>query len=482
MTTAKGKARTARRVVAAVCPPTFCRVPEGDEATGRDCVDLAAAYGIGLDDWQAEIVRGVLRESHGVWSASQAGLVVARQSGKGQILVALELFGLFELGEQILHTAHAVKTSSDAFRRLWAVIQSFPELACRVVRHSQMIGAEYVELDSGARIAFTTRSASAGRGLSIDRLVVDEAEDLPAAEVAALAPTVYSRPRAQSLYFGTAPGPMHDSEAFATMRRSAHDGLNPRLAWWEWCADWGDDIDDRDLWVRVNPAVAAGRVSIQAIIDDRAVLPPDAFRAERLSMWVPPRAESMLFAAADWESLADPNSLPATDVALGVDAGPSRESATVCVAGKRSDGRIHLEWYNTRDGVTWLPGWVSERLTGRVRAVVVDERNALAEIDWQAARVRPTMAATREVAVAAGLLYDSITEGTVRHRGQLELSRAVLSAKQRPIGQAFGWDRKAPGASVLIAASLALWGVVGCDRPQRPRRGNSSAGRQAVVL
>src|SRR3954454_9237345 len=137
--------------------PTFWRVPEGDESTGQDCVDLALAYGIPLDPWQIEIIVGVLRESDGGWSASQAGLVVARQSGKGQIILALELFGLFELGEQILHTAHAVKTSSDAFRRLWGVIQSYPDLAARVRRHSQMIGAEYVELDTGARISFTTR-------------------------------------------------------------------------------------------------------------------------------------------------------------------------------------------------------------------------------------------------------------------------------------------------------------------------------------
>src|SRR6478609_32466 len=38
------------------------------------------------------------------------------------------------------------------------------------------------------------------------------------------------------------------------MRSSAHDGLNPRLAWWEWCAEWGDNIDDQALWSRVNPA------------------------------------------------------------------------------------------------------------------------------------------------------------------------------------------------------------------------------------
>jgi hypothetical protein len=72
---------------------------------------------------------------------------------------------------------------------------------------------------------------------------------------------------------------MHDSEAFATMRSSAHDGLNPRLAGWEWRAD----ADAEELWLRVNPAVATGRVPIQAVVDDRAVLPPDHFRAERLS-------------------------------------------------------------------------------------------------------------------------------------------------------------------------------------------------------
>lgn len=464
------------RVNERLCPPTFTRVPEGDETTGQDCCDLAAAYNIGLDDWQQDIVRGLLRESGGLWSASQAGLVVARQSGKGQILLAVELFGLFELGESILHTAHAVKTSSDAFRRLWAVIQAHPELAARVRRHSQMIGAEYVELDSG-RIAFTTRSASAGRGLSLDRLVVDEAEDLPAPEVSALAPTVFSRPRAQSLFFGTAPGVFHDSEAFANMRASAHDGLNPRLAWWEWSAEWGDDIDDQELWVRVNPAVASGRIPLQAIVDDRAVLPPDAFRAERLSMWVPRAAEGMVFDPQAWDALCDPASVPLTELALGLDVPPSREAATVCLAGRRADGRLHLEWYETRQGVSWLPGWVDERLAPGVRAVVVDERGALAELDWTAANVRPHRAGHRDVAMGAGLLWDAVTEGTVNHRGQVELTTAVLNAKQRPMmgGQAFGWDRKAAGSSVLIAATLALWGVIGCDKPTRPRRSTRPA-------
>jgi phage terminase large subunit-like protein len=464
--------------------PTFARVPEGDETTGKEAVDLARAYGVPLDEWQVTIVRGILRESHGGWSASQAGLVVGRQNGKGQILLALELAGLLLFAEQVLHTAHAVKTSSDAFRRLWRVIEEHSDLSRLVKRHSQQVGLEYVELTSGARIAFTTRSASAGRGLSIDRLVVDEAEDLPAPEVGALAPTVFSRPKAQSVYFGTAPGPMHDAEAFATMRKAAHEGLNPRLAWWEWCAEYGADLDDQELWRRVNPAVASGRVALQAIVDDRAVLPPDQFRAERLSMWIPTGGASV-FEASSWEALLDRDSTAVKDLAIGVDAPPSRDAATVCLAGRREDGKLHVEWYETRDGVRWLPEWTAERLSPKLRAVVVDARNPLAELDWPAAGVRPTLAGSRDVAAAAGVLYDGIADAGVRHRGQVELSRGVLGAKQRPMvgGQAFGWDRKAPGSSALLAASLAVWGVEApnVSRPRRRRPGEPSS-RRIIVM
>lgn len=112
---------------------------------------------------------------------------------------------------------------------------------------------------------------------------------------------------------------------------------------------------------------------------------------------------------------------------------------------------------------------------------MLDERGALAELDWQAARLRPTTTGHRDVAVAAGLFWDGVADGKLMHRGQVELTRGVLAARQRPMlgGQAFGWDRKAPGSSVLVAASLALWGV-DCDRPARPRRGSGQ--RVGVAL
>lgn len=252
----------------------------------------------------------------------------------------------------------------------------------------------------------------------------------------------------------------------------------------EWCAEYGANVDDEQLWVRGNRAVAAGRVPLQAILDDRAVLPPDQFRAERLSMWIPTGGASVLDAST-WNALHDPDSTVVTDVSIGLDAPPSRDNATVCVAGRRADGRLHVEWYETADGVRRLPAWIAARLSPKVRAVVVDARNPLAELDWTAAGVRPTLAGSRDVAAAAGLTFDGVAEGNIRHRGQVELSRGILGAKQRPMvaGQAFGWDRKVPGSSALIAGSLALWtfGAPNVERPRRRRPGEGGSRRASVL-
>lgn len=459
----------------ATTDPTFTRVPAGDETTGQDCVDLAAAYGVPLDEWQTDIVRELLRETGGTWSASQAGLVVSRQNGKGQILLAVELFGLYELGETILHTAHAVKTSSDAFRRLWSVIRDHSDLAGRVRRHSQMIGAEYVELDTGARIAFTTRSASAGRGLSVDRLIVDEAEDLPAPEVGALAPTVFSRPRAQSLYFGTAPGVTHDAVAFATMRSSAHDGLNPRLAWWEWCAEWGHDIDDQDMWVRVNPAVAAGRVPVQAIVDDRAILPVDQFQAERLSMWAPVAArQPAIVSEAVWETLVG-GGVDEAPAALGVDMS---HSARISIVGcwSREDGSVHLEELFAGSDTAAAVAYVAE-VADRRTPITIDDLSPAAQMipDLKARRLKPARSTARDMAKGCGLFESRLKAGTLSHRGQDSLTGAVLGAQKRPIGDAggWGWDRRSPTAEIhpLVAATLALYGAM--ESPRRRSTGGA---------
>ena len=68
----------------------------------------------------------------GQWQTREVGLNVPRQNGKGEILIARELFGLFELGERlVIHTAHEFKTSAEHFQRLEAVVRELPGVASR---------------------------------------------------------------------------------------------------------------------------------------------------------------------------------------------------------------------------------------------------------------------------------------------------------------------------------------------------------------
>ena len=56
---------------------------------------------------------------------------------------------------------------------------------------------------------------------------------------------------------------------------------------------------------------------------------------------------------------------------------------------------------------------------------------------------------------------EAVLEQNVFHRGDPRLTTAVEGARQRPIGERWGWDRKTPTVDItlLVAASLALWGL-----------------------
>lgn len=65
-------------------------------SAGDDAVDLAAVAGLHLDPWQQHVLRGALGERvDGRWKAFEVGLIVPRQNGKGSILEARELAGMF---------------------------------------------------------------------------------------------------------------------------------------------------------------------------------------------------------------------------------------------------------------------------------------------------------------------------------------------------------------------------------------------------
>lgn len=90
---------------------------------------MARRAGLHLDDWQQHALMGALRtQPNGKWAALEVGVDVARQNGKGGILEARELAGIFAFEERlIIHSAHLVDTSLEAMERLLWLMEDIPE-------------------------------------------------------------------------------------------------------------------------------------------------------------------------------------------------------------------------------------------------------------------------------------------------------------------------------------------------------------------
>jgi hypothetical protein len=178
----------------------------------------------------------------GKWSAFEVGLVVSRQNGKGSILEARELAGLFLLGERLLiHSAHQFDTSLEAFSRLESLIADNDEFSSRVKKITRSHGEEGITLTNGQRVRFRTRTKGGGRGFSCDCLILDEAMILPTSSHGALLPTLSARPNPQVWYTGSAVDQnVHEhGEVLTSIRERGLKQDDPALAYFEWSADVG---------------------------------------------------------------------------------------------------------------------------------------------------------------------------------------------------------------------------------------------------
>ena len=178
-----------------------------------EAIELAASAGLILDEWQCFALDVALSErADGKWAAFEVGMIVPRQNGKGSILEARELAGLFLFGERlILHSAHEFKTAAEAFLRVKALVDNTDDLRRKVKQIRTSHGDEGIELLDGARLRFVARSRGSGRGFSGDCVILDEAFNLGAEAMGALLPTLSAKPNPQIWY--TSSAPMASSQA-----------------------------------------------------------------------------------------------------------------------------------------------------------------------------------------------------------------------------------------------------------------------------
>lgn len=196
--------KPAQRVLGAR-QPRYRSVPPAPTSAGPEAIELAASAGLLLDPWQQDVLTAALGERpDGRWAASRVAVIVPRQNGKGAILEARELAGLYLFGERLItHTAHRVDTSLEHFTRMRALIEGTPDLAAELDDIVDTHGKEGLVLQGGRRLNFKARSKGSGRGFTGDCVVLDEAYYLY--DLGGLIPTMSARPNPQLWYTSSAP-------------------------------------------------------------------------------------------------------------------------------------------------------------------------------------------------------------------------------------------------------------------------------------
>ncbi|MBB2956979.1 hypothetical protein [Pseudoclavibacter helvolus] len=463
-----------------------------------DVLDLCDLAGVRCDEWQEGALEAITSiDDDEQWAATEFGILVSRQQGKGNILLPYEIAHLFlwprEDGAPKLigHTAHEGPTAREAFRRARRAILASPILRAQLVGGGKQTaqgvtgistgnGNWAIELSNGNRLVFFTRTGAAGVGMSFDVLIVDEAQHSPLTILEALLPTTDASPNKQVLFTGTVPKEDQDGEYFEGLRDRGRLGGFDRTGWIEHTPVGSDDpklaklinLGDPQVWREGNPGLGI-RLAWKTVQDDwdrMGQTSPEAFARQRLSIWPGHEEETA-------------EKLPELDLEVWKrhareDAGVVGDGAVIALALGRGGGyatigkavridseSIAVEHHKTAAGTRWVAGDVKALKAELGNAlVVVDPKNAAAVLSaLDEAKVKYLPMNLDEIAAAHSLFLEYSNAGLVPHRPQEEVTLSLQLATTRNIGRAgVTWEQSDPTKPVTQAQAVtwAHWGVL----------------------
>lgn len=424
-------------------------------------------------------------------------LLVARQNGKSTVARIISLWALFVMGIMlVLGTAQNLDTSEETWAGAVQLVEECPELAPEVERVVRVNGKKELVLSGGHSYKVAAASRRGGRGKTSDIVLMDELrEHLNWEAWGAVTKTTNARPNALILCMSNA-GDAY-SVVLRHLRYMAHmalgdpdgwcasvgdagsgdeeeAGADDSLAFFEWSAPPGCSKWDRDGWRMANPSLGHGTITERVIASDAANDKESVFRTEDLCQWVETlRAEPFLEGAWDAGTDARSEIAPDSELAFGIDVSGDRTHAAIAVAGRRRDGRMHVEVIAYRTGTTWPLTWLGERAAsyGGMRLAWQERGAPVSSMADELKGVKGVEAhevGGRDLAAWSGRLWDGVAACLddsesdavpVMHRPQPALDMAAKTAATKPLGDsAWVFDRsKSPeDCSPLIACAMAL--------------------------
>jgi hypothetical protein len=440
-------------------------------------------------------------------------VVCCRQNMKTGLFKQAAIGWVYVTDERkIVWSAHEMATTNDAKKELGELLQDAPMLAKRLPDQKNRgiyadNGAERIEFATGQQILFKPRTLGSGRGLTGDKVILDEAFALKPAHVGSLLPTMAARPGGQVLY-GSSAG-KSDSVVLYDVRERGRNAVSPRLSYLEWGGGWrecrvkvgekwvndpdcahpkdavqrGLDcvLDDQELWRRNNPTISTGRITLEMIAAQRQELPPDEFAREFMGRWdEPDSGAGATFGMGRWEACArqlEDDEVPEAPAAIGVAVSVDRTWASIAMATPvevvedpedpeaEPVDRIYTGALDRREEVAWLVEALEKLQVDYPDAVIViDEKGptrALLE-SFEDADIAVETTTLEEYVEACARYFDKVRSRTLIHPSSQELDDAVNGAVWRDVGdgrRVWGRRQSTKDVSMLEASTLAVYGA-----------------------
>lgn len=523
-----------------ICPDHYSG-PDWVYTDGPAVAELNAAANFGPDPQQElglDLIFAV--GANGLPAAFSFCVICCRQNMKTGLLKQAAIGWLYVTDERlIVWSAHEMSTTSEAQRELAELMQDSPALSKRmptqrnrgIYEDNNKTRIELEHQGFTQQVRFKARRKTGGRGLSGDKVVLDEAFALEASHVGSLLPTMAARPHGQVLYASSAG--LMSSAVLRDVRDRGRGGTSPRMFYLEWGGAWRDcadpdclhpkdalvrgidcALDDEDLLRQNNPTVSTGRITIQTLRDLRQELPPSEYMRECHGRWddAGDLAGPPTINVRTWTSkaLVDVNAEEPKKVAVVLDVAPDRSRSSIGLAGAYAHDDRVLLIDKTQAGFAWVvPQLVRMREKAKAGKGPVLQEIAL-HPSGQAGVLLPDLEAAgfkvttkppdeappwsvrklvhADIARGCATIQHAVLEQRLVHLKQDEVTEAITVARTRYVNEAEVWDRRDSDEHqafeispvVAIATALHRWDVLSAV-PQEPPPAPVIAGRRRTA-
>jgi hypothetical protein len=455
------------------CPPRFGTQRNPDRATlGPAVAEVARRLNKPLMPWQQHVVDVALEvDGSGRLVYDEFGLTVPRQSGKSTLILAKAVHrawatGFFGPRQRIVYTAQTRNKAREKWEEDYAADLKASASFGGLIKPHFGNGNEHIRFPNGSRFGIEANTEKAGHGGTLDEAYIDEAfAQVDNRLEQAFRPAMITRPNTQLGWVSTAG--WSDGSPFLVAkvqrgREQVEAGVQTGLAYFEWSADPDADPEDPDVWRGCMPALGH-TISEDAIVAELRAMADNMsdFRRAYLNQWVPRGAgEPSVIDPEAWVVLEDRGDTRPSPVAFSVEVSDDRKWAQIGLAGRRPDGRVHVQIVQAGRGTRWVPDRLVElRDKWKPVAVAVNPSGPAGSLLGALAQrgVDVVKVGGQELGQACGLFVDAVGEGSLAHSGQPQLAASVAAAGRRRTAQAWTWKAN-DGADIspLWSVTLAL--------------------------